>query len=214
MHIDNIHLIHDDLILATRTMSEHIVAIGEIKEAMSNAALTLNLTKCKFGYNEIKFWGMVFSAVGMRPDPDKIDALNFSTARTNKDDLISFLCMMQSNSDFIPNFAQKAAPLRELTYHNIHFKWKPIHQKCFESLIQDFKKDTLLRYYDTRKKDFVITDANITGLGQYSLKEIILVQQDQSLLPQEQPRKQRVDIHNLIWKQLQQTLHFVYFETT
>ena len=49
MHIDNIHLIHDDLILATRTMSEHIVAIGEIKEAMINAGLTLNLTKCKFG---------------------------------------------------------------------------------------------------------------------------------------------------------------------
>ena len=108
---------------------------------------------------------MVFSADGMRPDPDIIDALNFVTAPTNKDDLIRFLCMMQSNSHFILNFAQKAAPLRGLTHHNIHFKWKPIHQKCFESLIQDFKKDTLLRYYDTRKKDFVITDANITGLG-------------------------------------------------
>ena len=87
---------------------------------------------------------MVFSADGMRPDPDKIDALNFVTAPTNKDDLIRFLCMMQSNSHFILNFAQKAAPLRGLTHHNIHFKWKPIHQKCFESLIQDFKKDTLL----------------------------------------------------------------------
>ena len=165
MHIDNIHLIHDDLILATRTMSEHIVAIGEIKEAMINAGLTLNLTKCKFGYNEIKFWDMIFSADGMRPDPDKIDAINFITAPTNKDDLFSFLCMMQSNSDFIPNFAQKAAPLRELTYHNIHFKWKPIHQKCFESVIQDFKKDMLLRYYDMRNKMFVITDPHITGLG-------------------------------------------------
>ena len=108
---------------------------------------------------------MIFSADGMRPDPDKIDALNFITAPTNKDDLFSFLCMMQSNSDFIPNFAQKAAPLRELTYHNIHFKWKPIHQKCFESVIQDFKKDMLLRYYDMRKKMFVITDPHITGLG-------------------------------------------------
>ena len=108
---------------------------------------------------------MIFSADGMRPDSDKIDALSFITAPTNKDDLISFLCMMQSSSDFILNFAQKAAQLRGLTHHNIHFKWKPIHQKCFESLIQDFKKDTLLRYYDMRKKNFVITDAHITGLG-------------------------------------------------
>ena len=54
---------------------------------------------------------MIFSADGMRPDSDKIDALNFITASTNKGDFISFLCMMQSNLDFIPNFAQKAAPL-------------------------------------------------------------------------------------------------------
>ena len=87
------------------------------------------------------------------------------TAPTNKDDLVSFLCMMQSNSNFIPNFTEKSAPLRELTHCNIHFKWKPIHQKCFENLMQDFKKDTLLRYYDMRKKIFVITDAHITGLA-------------------------------------------------
>ena len=87
------------------------------------------------------------------------------TAPTNKDDLVSFLCMMQSNSNFIPNFTEKSAPLRELTHCNIHFKWKPIHQKCFENLMQDFKKDTLLRYYDMRKKIFVITDTHITGLA-------------------------------------------------
>ena len=61
---------------------------------------------------------MAFSNDGMRPDPPKINALNFVTAPTNKDDLISFLCMMQSNSDFILNFAQKTAPLRELTHYN------------------------------------------------------------------------------------------------
>ena len=146
-------------------MSEHIAAIREVMQAISNAGLTLNPGKYKFGYKEIKFWGMIFSADGMGPDPDKIGALNFITAPTNKDDLIIFLCIIQSNSNVIQNFTQKAAPLREMIHHNIHFKWKPIHQKCFESLIQDFKKDTLLRYYDMRKKIFVITDAHITGLG-------------------------------------------------
>ena len=48
-----------------------------------------------FGSKEIKFRGMIFSADGMRPDPAKIDTLNFITALTNKDDLISFLCMIQ-----------------------------------------------------------------------------------------------------------------------
>ena len=72
MHIDNIHLIHDDLIIATRTMSEHIAAIHEVMEAISNAGLTLNTEKCKFGSKEVKFWGTIFSADGMQPDPDKL----------------------------------------------------------------------------------------------------------------------------------------------
>ena len=72
---------------------------------------------------------------------------------------------MHSNSDFILNFAQKSASLRELTHQNTDFKWKPIHQKCFESLIQGFKKDRLLQYYGMTKKIFVMTDAHITGFG-------------------------------------------------
>ena len=125
-------------------MSEHIRAICEVMEAISNVGLTLNPEKCKFGLKEIKCWGMIFSADGMQPDPAKTDAPSFITVPT-KDHLISFLCMTQSNLDFILNFAQKAPQLRELTHQNHHFKWKPIHQKCFESLIQDFKKrDTVI----------------------------------------------------------------------
>ena len=73
--------------------------------------------------------------------------------------------MMQSNSDFIENFAQKAALFKVLTRKNTHFKWKSTHQQCFEELLQSFKKDILLRYFDTKKKIFVVTDAHATGLG-------------------------------------------------
>ena len=55
MHIDNNHLIHDDLIIATRKMSEHIEAIREVMEAISNEGLRLNPEKCKFGSKDIKF---------------------------------------------------------------------------------------------------------------------------------------------------------------
>ena len=66
--------------------------------------------------------------------------LTLSQTPTNNDDLPSFLCRMQSNSDFIKNFAQKAPPLQKLTRKNTHFKWKSTHQQCFEELLQSFKK--------------------------------------------------------------------------
>ena len=42
---------------------------------------------------------------------------------------MSFLCMMQSNSDFIPNFSKESGALRELTKENAHFKWGNKHQE-------------------------------------------------------------------------------------
>ena len=47
---------------------------------------------------------MVYGAHGIKPDPSNVEALEHISTLTNKEDLISFLCMMQSNNDFIPNF--------------------------------------------------------------------------------------------------------------
>ena len=52
MHIKSVHLIYDDLIISTKSISEHIKAIHEVMEAISSAGLTLNPNKCKFGSKE------------------------------------------------------------------------------------------------------------------------------------------------------------------
>lgn len=43
-------------------------------EAIPNANLTLN-PECIFGKSEIKFLGMLFTAEGVKPDPEKFKAL-------------------------------------------------------------------------------------------------------------------------------------------
>ena len=111
MSTENAHLIHDDLILATKTVSEHIQTIRRVMEVINEAGLTLNPERCSFANKKINSWGMIFSTDRMKTDPAKADTLDFITAPTNKDDLRSFICMMQSNSDFIKTFAQKAVLL-------------------------------------------------------------------------------------------------------
>ena len=164
-HIGNAHVIHDDLIVAAINNEEHDVAIQQCMEAASKAGLTFNPPKCFFGRKEISFWGMIFGSEGVRPDPAKVEALEYITPPNSKEELISFLCMMQSNSDFIASFSRKSATLRELTKGNVHFKWESKHQTCFEDLIKSFKRDTLLRYFDMSKPIYIFTDAHISGLG-------------------------------------------------
>ena len=140
VHINNVHLLHNDVIIITKNMSDHIKAVRKVMEAVSSSGLTLNPNKCHFGCKEIKFWGMIYNAEGIKPDPAKVDALKYISPH-------------------------KAIPLQELTQNKTHFKWIPKHQKCFKQLLQDFRKDTLLRYFDSKKKIYIFTNAHISSLG-------------------------------------------------
>ena len=164
-HINGVHLIHDDLIIATETDEEHAAALKAVFKVISENNLTLNPTKCVFAANEIKFWGVIINGDGIRPNADKVDALKYITRPLNKQELVSFLCMMQSNAEFIQSFAKKSAPLRELTKKNVHFKWKKRHQNCFQLLLNEFRHDTLMRYFDSSLPTFILTDGHVSGLG-------------------------------------------------
>ena len=92
-------------------------------------------------------------------------ALDNLATPTNKEELVSFLCMMQSNADFIPGFSQKAAFLRDLTKKGCRFTWSEKHESCFRSLVDSFKKDALLRYFDCNLPTFIVVDGHVSGLG-------------------------------------------------
>ena len=160
-----VHIIHDDLIIATLTEAEHAGVVRDTIEILSQCGLTLNPKKCVFGKKHIKFWGLVVSSDGVLPDPEKVEALNDLSSPRNKEELVSFLCMMQSNLDFIPDFAKKSSLVRELTKKSARFKWHKEHKSCFQDLVQAFKKDMLLQYFDGKLQTFVFVDAHQTGLS-------------------------------------------------
>ena len=108
---------------------------------------------------------IVYSAEGIKPDPAKVNDLKYVSPLSNEDDLISFLYMMQLNTDLIENFSQKATLLRVLTQNQAYFKWTPKQQKFFEELLQNFRKDTLIRYFYMKKNIYIFTYAHISGLG-------------------------------------------------
>jgi hypothetical protein len=163
-HIPDVYIIHDDLVIAAKTKKDHNRALEAVLEALSKSGLTLNPSKCSYGVKEIKFWGMIFSADGVRPDPEKVDALDGLEPPRNKEELKSFICMMQSNSDFIKQFSQKIAPLRELLCKNARFIWTDGHNQAFREIIAAFRKDTLLRYFDLSKQTYIFVDGHKTGL--------------------------------------------------
>ena len=108
---------------------------------------------------------MIISSVGVRLDPEKVAVLNNLIPPKTKDELKSFVCMMQSNSDFIPNFSSKIALLCDLLVDKRHFKWTDKYQVVFDNILCEFKESALLCFFNMPKNTYIFTDAHQTGLG-------------------------------------------------
>ena len=74
-HIPEVHVIHDDVIIATATESEHERIVNEVLQIIEQSGMTLNINKCMFHQSEVPFWGVIVSEEGIRPDPEKVKAL-------------------------------------------------------------------------------------------------------------------------------------------
>ena len=46
-----------------------------------------------------------------------------------------------------------------------HLKWTTFHQNHFHKLLQEFRKENSLTYFDINKETFIFTDAHKTGLS-------------------------------------------------
>ena len=58
--------------------------------------------------------GHVISTDGIKPDPVKVSAVVNMSSPQNKEELRSFLGLMNYSGKFIPNLADLTAPLRQL----------------------------------------------------------------------------------------------------
>ena len=76
--------------------------------------MELNKTKCKFGLNEVKYVGQIFSFEGVRGDPSKIEAIVDMPVPENASDVHRFLGMVTYLGKFLPNLSDKSARLRKM----------------------------------------------------------------------------------------------------
>ena len=107
---------------------------------------------------------MLFTSKGVKPVPEKVKALENIKPPKDKDELKFFICMMQSNRDFIPSFAKVVVPLRRFLNEE-GFCWTHMHQKTFGKLLKMFSDNLLWSYFDMTIPSYIFTDAHKTGVG-------------------------------------------------
>ena len=157
--------ISDDIAVFGKTQEAHDKALEAIFQVFSDKGLTLNKQKCEFNKGSITFFGFVFSAKGISPDPNKVKAIHDAKPPTSATGVRSFLGMATYCAKFIPNFSDITMPLRELTKKNTPFQWTEQHCKSFQEIKDVLTSNTVMAYFDGNKQTEVITDASPWGLS-------------------------------------------------
>ena len=157
--------ISDDIIVFGKTQAEHDRALEAVCQKFSDVNLTLHKKKCEFNKSSISFFGFVFSANGISPDPRKIAAIDSATRPTNVSEVRRFLGMATYCAKFIPRFSDVSEPLRELTKKNQSFQWSTRHDQSFCKIKKLLTSAQVMAYFDPTKETQLITDASPTGLS-------------------------------------------------
>lgn len=132
---------------------------------MKAYGILLNIEKCIFGQEEVKFLGHELSAEGISPMKEKVKAIQAFRTPENPQEVKSFLGMTGFLMKFIPDYATINEPLRELTKKDVPFAWGDRQQASFDKLREMLCSPPVLGYFSPDDRTTVIADASPVGLG-------------------------------------------------
>ena len=109
----------------------------------------------------------------MHPDPKKVQGITEMTAPTDKQQLQSFLGMVNYMGTFIPNLSHHTEPLRAMLKKDNVFHWEEQQIRSFQQVKTLIAKanTTPLRYYDRNLPVTVQADTSLRGLGACLIKQ-------------------------------------------
>ena len=109
----------------------------------------------------------------MHPDPKKVQGITEMTAPMDKQQLQSFLGMVNYMGTFIPNLSHHTEPLWAMLKKDNMFHWEEQQTQSFQQVKTLIAKanTTPLRYYERNLPVTVQADASLRGLGVYLIQK-------------------------------------------
>ena len=155
----------DDIALKGINDQDHIKILRHTFSTLRQAGVKLKREKCVFMHKSIKYLGHVLDASGLRPDHDKVEAILKAAQPQNREQLESFLGMVQYYGRHVPELSTLSGPLNELRRKDVIFKWTPQQQSAFEKLKGELAGRRVLTHFDDNRELFLATDASEYGVG-------------------------------------------------
>ncbi|GBM54862.1 Retrovirus-related Pol polyprotein from transposon 297 [Araneus ventricosus] len=150
-----------------QSWSDHLLHVDSVFRKWREVGLTVNLEKCAFRQNQVKFLGHIVGSGQHSPDPEKAEVLrNLSTPSTKKE-LRSFLGLASYYRDYISNFSEIVLPLTDLTKRKVSnvLPWSIEAEEAFVKIKDELIRMPTLHTPDISRPFWLFTDASATAIG-------------------------------------------------
>lgn len=160
----------DDLLIASSSETQHLDHLHQVFSRLKEYGLKLNPGKCVLGKASVKFLGCLITADGVKPLPDKVEAIASFPKPETISQLRRFLAMLNFYRRFLPHAAETQIPLNKLLTNCKKNDKRPViwnedavnaFLKCKTALAEA----ATLAYHDPESKISLLVDASSTAVG-------------------------------------------------
>ena len=124
----------DDILVWGRTLQEHDERLKATLERARECNLKFKPEKCHFRSTSVSYIGHKLTPDGIKPDPEKIEAIINMPEPHDKKGVQRLLGMVNYVSKFVPNMSEITSPLRELLKKDVMWHWSVRHARAFEKI--------------------------------------------------------------------------------
>ena len=161
----------DDIIVAGKTQQEHDANLRKLLVKAKEANVKFNRKKIQLNQTEVRYLGHIVSKDGLRPDPDKIAAIEAMPDPTDREGVQRLIGTLNFLRAYIPNMSACTEPLRVLLKSDSQWVWSKEQMESFQVIKRLLTSEPVLQYFDVTKDAHLQVDASKSGLGAVLLQE-------------------------------------------
>ena len=150
---------------------DHDKNLSMLLERCCQKSIKLNRDKVVLRVQQIDFMGHLLTAQGLKPDPNKVEAILKLETPETKEDIERLNGTVNYLAKFLPRLSQVMEPLRRLTQSGVEWYWGNVEDKAFNEVKQLVTQAPILAYYCPEKELVIQCDASGLGLGAVLMQE-------------------------------------------
>lgn len=156
----------DDIIVFSVSLQEHMVNLERVFQRLRESNFKIQMDKSEFLKLETAYLGHIISKDGIKPNPDKIVAIQKFPIPKTTTEIKRFLGLLGYYRKFIPDFARITKPMTQCLKKGSKINSNdPSYINCFEKCKTLLTNDPILQYPDFNKEFILTTDASNLAIG-------------------------------------------------